>query len=132
MKKIIIALVFLLPGCALLDSYNMAKFDNNEYYLINRIRTSALLGKEECGSPIVKKYVNVIWIKSNEFNSYSESIPNNEETVVMSTALLEITKGLYDKYKKEVTVNKVYCKSKFDLIYKNATTIQNVVGGKPR
>ena len=50
----------------------------------------------------------------------------------MSVALLKITKGLNDKYEKEDNVSKHYCEAKFESIKKNAVTIQNVVGGKPR
>lgn len=133
MKKLIVSLsIVFLSGCAILDAYNMAKFDNNEYYLINQVRTSAELGKEQCGQPDAKKYVSKTWVKSNEFYNYSSSIPNNKETVTMSGALVEIVKGLNDKYKNDQEASKTFCEVKYDLILKNALTIQNVVGGKPR
>jgi hypothetical protein len=50
----------------------------------------------------------------------------------MSGALLEISKGLHIKYNNDPNVSKTYCKLKFELLNKNAVTIQNVVGGKPR
>jgi len=133
MKNLIITLsVLLLSSCALWDSYNMSKFDNNEYYLINSVHTNAVLGKEECGTPKAKYYVTQVWTKSNEFVNYASAIPNNEETITMSIALLQITKGLSDKYEETNSVNKIYCEAKFELIKKNSVTIQNVVGGKPR
>ena len=110
----------------------MAKFDNNEYYIINQIKTSSALGEKHCGTKYAKPLVNKMWIKVNEFNNYTTSIPNNEETITMSGALLEITKGLHTKYDVDSNVSKKYCEIKFDLINRNATTIQNVVGGKPR
>jgi len=133
MKKLIIVLaLFVLPGCAILDSYNMAKFDNNEYYIINQIRTSSALGEKHCGTKYAKPLVDTLWIKVNEFNNYSTSIPHNEQTIKMSGALLEITKGLHVKYEVDPNVSKTYCTIKFNLLNKNAITIQNVVGGKPR
>ena len=36
-KLILIASMFLLTGCAAIDAYRMAKFDNNEYALINSL-----------------------------------------------------------------------------------------------
>jgi len=133
MKKLIIVLaIFVLQGCALLDAYQMAKFDNNEYYIINQIRTSSALGEEYCGTKYAKPLVETLWGKVNEFNNYASSIPHNEETITMSGALLEITKGLHVKYDVNPNVSKIYCTSKFDLLNKNAITIQNIVGGKPR
>jgi hypothetical protein len=133
MKKLIVTLsVLFLSSCALWDAHNMARFDNNEYYLINSITTNAILGKEHCGFLTVNKYVKKVWHKSNEFHNYSSAIPNNEETITMSGELIKITKGLNDKYDQENYISKAYCEAKFSIIIKNATTIQNVVGGKPR
>jgi hypothetical protein len=133
MKKLIVTLsVLFLSSCALWDAHNMARFDNNEYYIINKVRAQALLGKEKCGTPEVKKYVENVWVRTTEFDSYASSIPNNEETIKMSGALVDIVKGLNVKYEKEDNVNKVFCEAKFELIHKNATTIQTVIGGKPR
>lgn len=130
MKKLITLLsIVLLSSCSI---YNMARFDNNEYYLINSVTTNALLGKEQCGLLTVQKYVRTVWHKSNEFHYYSSSIPNNEETITMSGELIKITKGLFDKYEQDPYVNVAYCNAKFDIIIKNSTRIQNVVGGKPR
>jgi len=54
MKKLLVILaVWSLSGCALLDAWNMARFDNNEYMLINRVRTQANLGAAKCGKPEV-------------------------------------------------------------------------------
>ena len=39
MKKLLIVLLFAtLSGCAMLDAYNMAKFDSNEYQLAAKVR----------------------------------------------------------------------------------------------
>jgi|TARA_R110000782_G_scaffold1121_1_gene4253 hypothetical protein len=133
MKKLIILLaVFVLQGCVLLDAFQMAKFDNNEYYIINQIQTTSELGEKHCGTIYAKPLVNNLWLRVNEFYNYANSIPHNEETITMSGALLEISKGLHIKYENDPNVSKLYCKLKFELINKNAVTIQNVVGGKPR
>lgn len=133
MKNLILSIsIVFLSGCSFWNAYNMAKFDNNEYYLINSVHTNAVLGKEECGKPDVKKYVKKVWGKSNEFANYASSIQNNEETVTMSLELLKITKGLNDKYQNESVVSKHYCEAKFNLVERNSKTIKDVVGGKPR
>ena len=139
MKRLLIlfAMVMTLTSCAsinkVIDYFDMARFDNNEYLLAVNVRTQANLGARKCGTPDVNREVSLLWNHSLAFKNYAESIPNNEETVTMSSELLEIVRGLDNRYnvdKKEVSMG--YCTSKFGLIEKNATIITNVVGAKPR
>jgi len=139
MKKLLIVLAILsLTGCetikqtTLYRAWNMAKFDNNEYSQINSIRTVANLGAAKCGTLEVLPVVDSLYYKSVEFKNYSASIPNNEETVKMSGELAEIIKGLNVRYHDKEPVSVAYCTLKFGTIEKNAVTIQNVVGAKPR
>ncbi len=51
MKKLIpLAFVVLLSGCTLLDAYFMAKYDTNEYFIVNDIKTKAQVAEENCGN----------------------------------------------------------------------------------
>ena len=139
MKRLIVLFlaVMTMSGCATVtqvrDYFDMARFDNNEYLLAVQVRTQANLGARKCGTPEVNAEVSKLWGDSLALKNYSESIPNNEETITMSSELLEIVRGLDNRYnidKKEVSMG--YCTSKFGLIEKNATIITNVVGAKPR
>lgn len=134
MKKILLTLILVssLTGCALYDAYFMAKFDNNEYALINKIRTEANLGASKCGKPEVVEVIDRMWYTSVEFRNYSQSIPHNEEVIIMANELGEIVKGLSDRYHKTEPVSMMYCTTKFSSIERNAVNIQNVVGKKPR
>lgn len=133
MKRLILVLALsLLSSCALVDAYRMARFDNNEYMLINTVRTQANLGARKCGTPEVVAEVDAIWFKTVELRNYSESIPHNQETVTMTQELSEIVKGLSDRYHDTEPVSLNYCTLKFGNIEKSATIIQNVVGDKPR
>ena len=139
MKKLAIALsLVLLTGCATIQqstlyrAWNMPKFDNNEYSQINSIRTVANLGAAKCGTPEVVPVVDSLFYKSVEFKNYSSSIPHNEEVVKMSGELAEIIKGLNTRYHEKEPVSPSYCTLKFGTIEKNAVTIQNVIGAKPR
>ena len=131
-KLILIASMFLLTSCAAIDAYRMAKFDNNEYALINSVRTQANLGAAKCGTPEVVPVVDSLFYKSVEFKNYSASIPHNEEVIKMSSELAEIIKGLNTRYHEKDPVSPAYCTLKFGTIEKNAVTIQNVIGAKPR
>jgi hypothetical protein len=139
MKKLAIALsLVLLTGCATIQqstlyrAWNMPKFDNNEYGQINTIRTVANLGAAKCGTSEVVPVVDSLFYKSVEFKNYSASIPHNEEVVKMSGELAEIVKGLNTRYHEKDPVSPAYCTLKFGTIEKNAVTIQNVIGAKPR
>jgi len=139
MKKLAVALsIVLLTGCATIQNstlyraWNMPKFDNNEYSQINSIRTVANLGAAKCGTPEVVPVVDSLYYKSVEFKNYSSSIPHNEEVVKMSGELAEIIKGLNTRYHEKDPVSPAYCTLKFGTIEKNAVTIQNVIGAKPR
>lgn len=139
MKKILVVLALIsLQGCAAISSvqlvraWTMAHFDNNEYMLINTVRTQANLGAAKCGTPEVIVVVDNIYFKTIELRNYSQSIPHNEETIKMSSELSEIVKGLSERYHGKDSVSLNYCTTKFGIIEKNAVTIQNVVGAKPR
>jgi hypothetical protein len=134
MKKLLIALAVMssLSGCAVYDAYFMARFDNNEYGLINRIRTEANLGAAKCGKPEVVEEVDRVWRTTVEFKNYTQSIPHNEEATKMGSELAEIVKGLSDRYHGTEPVSMIYCTTKFSSIERNAVNIQNVIGKKPR
>lgn len=134
MKKLLasVLLISSLSGCALYDAYFMARFDNNEYALINKIRTEANLGAAKCGKPEVVAVVDNMYRTSIEFRNYGQSIPHNEEVIKMGNELAEIVKGLSDRYHGTEPVSMMYCTTKFSSIERNAVNIQNVVGKKPR
>jgi hypothetical protein len=139
MKKLLVILAIIsMQGCAAIEAvkivraWNMAKFDNNEYSQINSIRTTANLGAAKCGTAEVVPVVENLWYKSVELKNYSASIPHNEETVKMTAELVEIIKGLNVRYHEKEPVSPAYCTLKFGTIEKNAVTIQNVIGAKPR
>ena len=131
-RLLLISLVALLPGCALYDAFFMAKFDNNEYMLINKIRTEANIGASKCGKPEVVDEVNKIWRTAVEFKNYTQSIPHNEEATRLGNELANIVKGVSDRYKTGEPVSMVYCTTKFASIERNAAIVQNVIGKKPR
>jgi hypothetical protein len=133
MKKLLILLaVYSLSGCAIYDAYFMARFDNNEYMLINKIRTEANLGAAKCGKPEVVAEVDGLWRTAVEFRNYTQSIPHNKEATKMGNELAEIVKGLSDRYHGTEPVSMFYCTNKFSSIERNAVNIQNVIGTKPR
>ena len=137
MKRLaLVSLVVLLSGCAsistIIDAYRMAKFDSNEYSLVNQIHTQAQVGVTKCGTKEVLVYVDTVYVKSIELRNYSASIPENKDTITMTTELAAITKGLKDRYDSGDEVSKKYCELKFNNIENSSGTMKTVIGAKPR
>ena len=135
MKKplLIIGLSVLLSGCALVDAYLMTKYDPNEYKLITEIRADAQLAKKSCDDNNVSK-MNAIIVanKTHLFELYSQEIPRNTNVINASKDLNEIAQGLEERYKQSTTISPAYCKLKFGSIESNATTMQHIIGARPR
>mgnify|MGYP003334138034 FL=1 len=119
MKKLSLLTVIFLSGCSLL----MANFDNNEYGLINKVRTIAELGK--CDEYTVK----VLYLDALEFKNYSQYIPMNKATIDLSEKLFTLVDELRLK---QQPISPAYCQLKLNIIGKSAEEIQRVVGSKPR
>jgi len=134
MKRILIVLfAFSLSGCALFDAYFMAKYDTNEYFIVNDIKTKAQVAKENCGNHIlVVTQVNELYIKALEFKNFTTHIPRNKDTDNMSTKLLTLTKDTRDYFNKAEKISPIFCKAKLQQVVKSADTIQHVLGSKPR
>jgi len=131
-KLLVISLAFLLSSCAIVDIYRQAKWDNNEYALVNDIQTTATLGADKCGTNAVVPYVNKIYEKSVEFKNYSADVDRNKETQKMSEELLAITKGLKERYNSGDEPSQKYCELKFTAIETSTGTIKRALGAKPR
>jgi len=134
MKKLIsLSFVVLLSGCTVFDAYFMAKYDTNEYFIVNDIKTKAQVAEENCGNHIlVVTQVNELYIKALEFKNFTTHIPRNKDTDNMSTKLLTLTKDTRDYFNKAEKISPIFCKAKLQQVVKSADTIQHVLGSKPR
>lgn len=134
MKRLaLLSLVMLLNGCAIVDIYKQARWDNNEYMIVNDIQTTAMLGAEYCADQkTVLPYVNHIYDKSIEFKNYTSDIDRNKESIKLSEELLAITKGLKERYYSGDEVSQKYCELKFGTIQTGSSTIKRALGAKPR
>jgi hypothetical protein len=132
-KLIPLTFVVLLSGCTLLDAYFMAKYDTNEYFIVNDIKTKAQVAEENCSNQLlVITQVNELYIKALEFKNFTSHIPRNKDTDNMSTKLLTLTKDTRDYFNKSEKISPIFCKAKLQQIVKSADTIQHVLGSKPR
>ena len=132
MRKLILALPFVLVGCATnpIDAFFMAKFDNNEYQIVTEMRTVATL--VDCTNNInIMESSDKEWFLVNELNNYTQYQPRNEKSHQMAVSLLDIVKGLHDK-SQTGKVSKMYCEEKFNIIATSAEDIQRVTGNRPK
>jgi hypothetical protein len=134
MKKLLpLIFVSLLSGCTLLDAYFMAKYDTNEYFIVNDIKTKAQVAEENCSNQLlVVTQVNELYIKALEFKNFTTHIPRNKDADNMSTKLLTLTKDTRDYFNKAEKISPIFCKAKLQQVVKSADTIQHVLGSKPR
>ncbi len=134
MKKIILGLFILnLSGCALVDAYFMAKYDTNEYRLINSVKTKAQTAQETCNNTeLSKNKINDIYDTAVEFRNFTFHIPRNEEATNMAGKLVALVGESKDHYTKNQKVSEFYCKQKLQQIVRSADTIQGPIGAKPR
>jgi hypothetical protein len=133
MKKLLLLSVFLLNGCALTDAYFMAKYDTNEYSLINQIKTKAFLAQETCyDSNLSKAKVNDLFVTTTEFRNFTFHIPRNQDATKMAEKLVLLVGESKDLYNKTDKVSEIYCKAKFQQIVRSADQAQSTLGAKPR
>ena len=138
MKKLLLILsVGLLSGCSTLntlyDSYFMAKYDTNEYALVNAVKTKSIIAQADCNDrQKTIDNVNTIYEKSYEFRNFTFHIPRNKDAQAMSDKLLKLTTDTKEYYQKNEKVSDIFCKSRYQQIARAADTIQATLGSKPR
>jgi len=133
MKQVLaLILIFSVSGCAIVNALTMSKFDNNEYAMVNDIRSAAASAKNKCGAFDENTMVDNLHYQALVLKNYSQYIPDNAPTIKMTTELYDIVQGLNDKYHGNEPVSAAYCKLKLGNIEKNAETIQKSLGSKPR
>jgi len=124
MKRLLmLALVFQLSGCAVINSIFMAPYDNNEYALVNKVRTLAETS-DNCDGNTVKE----LYLTTYELKNYSQYIPRNSNQMKLNDDLFTMVDELYKKQ----NPSPVYCKAKLNIIKHSAERIQQVTGSKSR
>lgn len=131
------SVIVLLPGCAVVgkfyDAYFMAKYDTNEYGLINKIRTVSELAVEECKDRD-KSITNfkTLYYTSTELKNFTQHIPNNPDASKLAGNMVELSKQGKEMYDKSPNVSENFCKLKLQQINRSADTAQKAIGAKPR
>ena len=133
MRFLIIPLLLVLSGCTVVDAYFMAKFDSNEYQLINQIKSASEVNISNCDDrEKMNNVVEYIYVKGTEFKNYTSDIPHNEKATALSSDLYQLITGLHNRYADPKKISPSYCKTKLSAIEESAKTIHEVIGDKPR
>lgn len=133
MKKLLVILATLsLSGCALIDAYFMAKYDTNEYGLINKIRTVSEVSVNDCQSRDKSiSNMNTLYSLSVEWRNFTQYIPRNENANGLANDMVKLTdqaKSIYAGGE----VSETFCKLKLQQINRAADVAQKAIGSKPR
>jgi hypothetical protein len=134
MKSILfIATLFLLTGCSTVNSFFVAKYDTNEYELINWIRTSAELSVETCDNMYLSKENYVALYKSSmEFKNFTQYLRRNQDTYALANNLHQLIDQAVNMYANDNQVSQTFCELSLVQISESAEAIQKVLGDKPR
>lgn len=134
MRLLLPLLLVSLSGCTVVDAYLMAKFDSNEYELVNQIKSTAEANIRNCSDrDKMNTVANDLFIKGTEFKNYTTHIPHNEKASLLSLEIYKEIDGLHARYSNvDKKISDTYCKTKLSTIEQSAETIQEVIGDKPR
>lgn len=129
MKKLYIILVIMLSGCSLFPQ-KVAKFDNIEYSLANKIYTLTGSFKAGCNDPSQTKInFNLLAATSIELMNYSTDIPNNvDATNIVSQLSKTITDASAKFNSDQHSVS--YCTLKLTDITISAGIAKNAIAQK--
>ena len=115
------------------NSFLVAKYDTNEYELINWIRTTAELSVETCDNNEVSKENFVTLYRSSlEFKNFTQYLRRNQDTHELSNDLYQLVDQGVELYATNDQVSQAFCELSLEQIIASATTIQQVLGDKPR
>jgi len=135
-KAALLVLLFAFTGCSVTNQATSvlfpARYDTNEYELINWIRTTAELSVDSCYSTdISRENFKVLHKGSLEFKNFTQYLRRNQPTHDLAINLhLLVDEGytLYDNQE----VSQFFCQTSLLQIADSATSIQQVIGRKRR
>jgi hypothetical protein len=135
MKQLLAIMLFVtLTGCSTVTSYIFpAKYDTNEYELINWIRTAAELSIETCDDyDLTKHNMVTLYRGSLEFKNYTQYQRKNQDTYKLASDLFTMIDNSVQVYADNVSVSQLFCELSLEQINETAETIQKALGDKPR
>ena len=111
----------------------MAKYDNIEYALTNKIRTLSELAVEDCKDQSKSRdNFEGLYFIAVELRNFTQYIPDNPDANKLSGNLVELSKQGREMYVKNSNVSEGFCKLKLQQINRSAEVAQKVIGKKPR
>jgi len=119
MKKLLAIVFLLISACSI---FQVSHFDGNEYELVVNIRSTA--STQKCTPDNVES----LYQTALNLRNYSEYVPHNDDTFIMSKGLFTLIDELHQK----TVINETYCKLKLKSIEQSAEIIQKTLGAQAR
>jgi hypothetical protein len=130
MRTATVLLWLTLTGCS---GIIPASFDNNEYMLVNQIRTQAVMYQKQCAdSNQSRDNYQSLYNSAVEFSNYTQYLKRNSATHQMSLNLLTLISNGADLYNTQTTVSVVFCELNLEQVSSAAENIQKSTGTKPK
>jgi hypothetical protein len=110
-----------------------ARYDTNEYELINWIRTTAELSVESCNDyDLTQHNMVTLYRGSLEFKNYTQYQRRNQDAYEMASDLFTMIDNSVQVYAENDIVSQLFCEMSLEQISETAETMQKVLGDKPR
>lgn len=132
-KVLLLASIFALTSCSAIKSVLfVAKYDTNEYELVNWIRTTAELSVDSCLDAEVSKQNFISLYKATaEFKNFTQYLKNNSDSHESASSLHSLVDRGLDMYTENATVSPAFCEISLKQIADSAEVIQQTLGSKP-
>jgi hypothetical protein len=129
--------ILILSACSAImpitDVVFPAKYDSNEYEMVNWIRTSAELAVDSCdNNDVSRQNIVNMYRAALEFKNFTQHQRRNQKTHELATNLYQLVDNSLSLYAESDQVSVVFCELSFDQIATTAETVQKVIGDKPR
>lgn len=131
---VLISLLFFLTSCVAVNRGTSilfpAKYDTNEYELINKIRTTAELSIDSCrDTEISRNNFDVLYASTLEFKNLTEYLPRNQNVNDLATNLYMLVDNGFTMYNND-EVSTFFCQNALLQIIDSSISIQQVTGRK--
>ena len=133
MNKFLLTVMLMLTGCAAIDDFQIARWDNDEYSIITHIRLSSDIYKAQCNRYDIAKFNSQdLANQTLYFQYYEEQLPHNTDTIHAALSLNQLAQELKDRYATENTVSDEYCVIKLSGIENSSIVMQHSIGNRPK
>jgi hypothetical protein len=130
MKRILLSII----AATLLGCVSVSTYDPNEYALANKITTISEITQKYCATDRDKVALGVsaMYVNTEMLKNYTLYRPHNADVTGLVNHFTPMVEEFYDKIEQKKEYSNTYCIVKLQIINTTATSIQEVLGNKPK